>query len=179
MTKCNVDKLRAGDRVSRLSYCTVTDIAGPKVTVKNETGREWSIGKEIFEDEFFTPDQFGETVELTRTEMIEIIRTNTRIIMTVNFHKKADNRALLRLVTGLLDDEHDQRKRHNKVQLTKLLKAAIQGEERTMIGRHEGQLDEFGRLQFMATEEKISGLRKVDPRTVQWAIIANVKYVLK
>jgi hypothetical protein len=49
-----------------------------------------------------------------------------------------------------------------------------------MVGRHHGHKDEFGRLQF-TDMEVTSGhnLRLVDPRTVEEAIIANVKYVVK
>ena len=59
-----------------------------------------------------------------------------------------------------------------------MLKDATAGEERTMIGRHYGVTDEFGRLRFTAME-KDGGLRLVDPRTVEWAIIDNIKYELK
>ena len=60
-----------------------------------------------------------------------------------------------------------------------ILQLATAGDERTMIGRHQGVQDDFGRLQFTDMEATGSPLKQVDPRTVEWSIIGNVKYVLK
>lgn len=95
--------------------------------------------------------------------------------MTVYFRKKPEHKTLTGLVTELLDGNIN---RPGLRKLSTMLKEATAGEERTMIGRHYGVSDEFGRLRFTAME-KDGGLRLIDPRTVEWAIIDGVKYELK
>ena len=60
------------------------------------------------------------------------------------------------------------------------------GENRAMKGRHYGNVDEFGRIQFIDMEETKgtnpeydARLRQVDPRTLRALIINKVKYTKK
>ena len=54
-----------------------------------------------------------------------------------------------------------------------------------MIGRHYGEVTEFGRIKFIdMEEEKTPGtydnrIRQVDPRTINWFIARGVKYEVK
>lgn len=55
-----------------------------------------------------------------------------------------------------------------------------------MIGRHYGNLNEFGRLSFIDMEEiKDSSkpyetrIRQVDPRNLLWLIVDGIKYIVK
>lgn len=177
--KCNVSRLKPGDKWSRISFGEIIKARGDDIIVKNEHGVEWSITPEIVEAEFYTSDQYDEVKEVNRTEMVEVILVSARLVMTVHFKKKPDPKDLLSLVTELLDDEGGGRTRPSKIALNKKLKVATGGKDRTMIGRHTGNQDEFGRLQFTDMEASGSPLKQVDPRTVEWAIIGNVKYVLK
>jgi hypothetical protein len=70
----------------------------------------------------------------------------------------------------------------------KNLADALTGEERTMVGRHYGRTDEFGRIKFIDMEapggydeakDSDSRQRLVDPRTINWAILRGVKYEVK
>ena len=183
--KCDASKLKPGDKFSRISYGEIVKIEnrrfdGNQITVKNEAGVEWTITPSLVEAEFFTPDQFKEVKEVNRTEMVAAIVGNPRVVMTVTFKKQADPKDLKQVVSDLLDDVEAGRTRPGPRKLGTLLKEATEGQQRTMIGRHYGHQDDFGRLQFHDMEVT-SGmpLRQVDPRTVEEAIIANVKYVLK
>lgn len=180
--KCDTSKLEVGTKFSRISYGEIVNVGhfGGQLTVRNEQGTEWSITPTLVEAEFFTPDQFTKVEEVNRTEMVQAIVGNPRIVMTVTFKKQAKPADLKAAVIQLLDDEKAGRTRPGTRKLGTLLSAATEGETRTMIGRHQGNQDEFGRLQF-TDMEVTSGmpLRQVDPRTVEEAIIANVKYVLK
>lgn len=177
--KCSATKLKKGTKWSRISYGEILDISYNQITVRNEKGTEWTVTPAIVEDEFFTPDQYEEVKEVNRTEMVNAIVGNARIIMSVHFKKKPDHKDLVSTVTELLDDEKGGRTRLSSRKLSSLLKAATAGEDRTMIGRHQGVQDEFGRLQFTDMESPGVPLKQVDPRTVEWAIVGNVKYVLK
>lgn len=173
--KSNARILKSGDKWSRHSYGEVVDMRHGSVTVKNDAGLEWSIDESLFEKEFNVADQYGRIEHVTRTKMVETIVAAARLAMTVHFRKKPDPKTLTSLVNDLLDGKME---RPGPRKLTSLLKEATAGEERTMIGRHYGTSDEFGRLQFTAME-KDGGLRLIDPRTVEWAIIDGVKYELK
>lgn len=177
--KCDSTKLEVRDKWSRISYGKVISVGYGNVEVQNEYGMIWTIGTDIFEKEFFTSDQFNETKEVNRTEMIATIVGNPRIIMSVHFKKKPDHKILVAAVTELLDDVHTGSELPTSRKLSTLLKTATAGDERTMIGRHYGVQDDFGRLQFTDMEATGSPLKQVDPRTVEWSIIGNVKYVLK
>lgn len=174
--KSNAHTIAVGDKWSRHSYGTVVGKGYQTITVQNENGLKWEVGDEIFEQEFTVADQFVDTVKVTRTEMVEKIVAAARVCITVHFRKKPDHKDLVAFVESLLDGT--VAKPQSSRALSTALKKATAGEERTMVGRHYGSADEFGRLQFTAMESG-GGLRLIDPRTVEWAIIDNVKYVLK
>ena len=173
--KSNADKIKAGDKWSRHSYGTVKRVDWKQVQIENENGLLWTIDSNIFEQEFTVADQYTDVVKVTRTEMVEKIVSAARVCMTVNFRKKAEPKSLVDYVTSLLDGTVARPKPRA---LSAALKNITSGEERTMVGRHYGTSDEFGRLQFTAMETG-GGLRLIDPRTVEWAIIENVRYELK
>lgn len=172
--KCSVNSIGKGTKFSRISYGEVVSVQGA-VEVKNEEGLTWTVGRSIFEEEFFTPDQYDIAKEVTRTEMIQIIDSNPRIIMTVKFKKKPEQKVLVQTVQDLIVAED----KPGIGKLRKILKKAVEGETRTMVGRHQGAYDDFGRLMFTDMEANDGRPRQVDPRTVEETIVANVKYVLK
>jgi hypothetical protein len=173
--KSNARQLKRGDKWSRHSYGEVVDFRPGAVTVRNEHGLEWTIDASLFEKEFNVADQYAKVEKVNRTEMVEKITAAARLVMTVHFRKKPEHKTLTNLVTELLDGNIS---RPGPRKLSTMLKEATAGEERTMIGRHYGVSDEFGRLRFTAME-KDGGLRLIDPRTVEWAVIDGVKYELK
>lgn len=173
--KSSAHALEAGDKWSRHSYGTVIMANSVSVSIENEHGLKWSIDTNLFEKEFNVADQFESTERITRTEMVEKITSAARLVMTVHFRKKPDHKDLVAAVTDLLDGKVTRPKPRS---LSSLLKKVTAGEERTMIGRHHGSSDEFGRLQFTAME-KGGGLRLIDPRTVEWCIIDNIRYKVK
>lgn len=173
-TKSNVAMLKPGDKWSRHSYGEVVASNLRSIRVKNENGLEWTIDADLFEKEFNVADQFQSVLTVNRTEMVEKITQAARLVMTVHFRKKPEHKTLVDTVNKLLDGSTRPKPRA----LSKLLRDAAAGKERTMVGRHYGTSDEFGRLQFTAME-KGGGLRLIDPRTVEWAIIDGVKYELK
>ncbi len=183
--KCDASKLKPGTKFSRISYGEIVSVSQQvlgegQVTVRNEAGEEWTISPHLVEAEFFTPDQFTKIKEVNRTEMVKAIVGNPRLVMTVTFKKQADPKNLKYAVLELLDDEKAGRTRPGIRKLGTILKEATEGMTRVMVGRHNGIQDEYGRLLFIdMTITSGMRLRQVDPRTVEKAIIANTKFVLK
>lgn len=76
--KLDASKLKVGDAMSRIQYMKVVRIGATSVTVQDETGFEWDIGKSILEAQAYTADQFTETVKVSRTELARIMEMEVR-----------------------------------------------------------------------------------------------------
>ena len=175
--KANARKLATGDHWSRNSYGKIVAVHQDEVIVENDQGTRWAIDPDLFEAEFTTANQFDETKKITRTEMVTKITSSARVAMTIFFRKKPEHKALVDAVVNIMVADPLIKRRA----LSAKLKEATAGEARTMVGRHFGTTDEFGRIQFLDVEGSSSGtgLKTVDPRTVDWCIIENVRYELK
>jgi hypothetical protein len=167
--RCDKDKLTPGDFFSRLSYGVIVKIVGDSVHVRNSEGREWSIGADLVAAEFSIAGQHDETIKVTQTEMIQVLLDARRTAMTVNFNKKPDAAEAAEALSGGKDGMTDR-------QWKAKVKLALEGEERTAIGYHEGNLDERGRLKFY---ENGKGFRQVDPRTLNWVVVNRKLYEIK
>lgn len=186
--KSDVHKTSRGDYYSRLSYGRITGTSHHSVQITNESGNEWSISNEIIEDEFYFHNQIETEVKITRTELAEIFINHPRMIMTANYHKQVKEKELneefFKLYAnkgGVIISEADYKKK-----VKELTKVALKGEERTIVGRHENGLDDFGRMHFTDVEanwdkskDYDTRHRLVDPRTLNWVIVGNVKYSIK
>jgi len=185
--KCEVKLLKKPAFYSRISYGVITNNGGG-CKIVNEDGRGWTITNPIVEDEFYIHNQFKTELKITRTEMAEIFISNARMIMTVNYNKQikekdiADGFAEIYPNTGgiILSKANYVKK------VKQLTKIALKGEERTMMGRHESKIDDFGRVSFIDMEverdtskDYDTRHRLVDPRTLNWLIVGNIKFTIK
>ncbi len=173
--------LKPGAILSEAQFYTVDKIVNGEVELVNDLGQSITVDSQYVEGCLTAADQFVSEQKMSRTELIQIFKNNSNIAMTVNYNKKVDvNDVTDEVITEL-----------SKAALTiegikKTVKKAIQktidGEERTMVGRHEGHEDEFGRMRFI--DMKIHGTgdarkRLVDPRTLNWLIVKGIKYKVK
>lgn len=166
---------KAGDFFSRLSYGEIVSVGPDFVTVRNEKGNAWDVGRQIFDDEFVVATVYQKEEEVNQTELIQKITGAQRVAITVNFNKQAKHTDLVDQVHEWLTGDAPK----NKRALSKELKTVTAGPERTMTGRHFGTTDDRGRIQFLDVENANKGMKLVDPRSVNWAIIEGVKYVVK
>jgi hypothetical protein len=148
----------------------VTGRRGDRFTLRSEDGFEWDVdGANIMEAQFSFADQFTQEIKSSRSEINQIVLENRSIALTICFKKKPksnDIADLLAVGQGSLS----QRAWRKKV------KDLQDGEERVMIGHHNGILDEHQRLKFY---EAGKGPRLVDTRTTQWVLVDRVKYIVK
>ena len=170
--------LRIGDKWSRVSYGEITGINGRDVQIKNEKGEIWWISEELIEKEFDLAFPHETTEKVSQTALSDILLNNSSIVMTVSFNKKVNEDSAIKLLINSTIDTEASAKLFAKI--------ILKGEERIIIGRHYHHVDEFGRVQFIDMElEKDKSkdydtrLRKVDPRTINWIIINNTKYIKK
>jgi len=180
--------LKEKDKLSESQYYSVVKIRDREIDVSNDFGEMITMSKDYVEKLLISANQFEETKPITRTEMATLFLAASGVVLTVNFNKQVDEKIakeqLYELYAnkgGKILSEADYKKSVNTI-----IKSVITGEERVMVGRHFGSLNEFGRIQFVDMEvEKDASktydtrLRQVDPRTLNWLILRGVKYTIK
>lgn len=176
--RCDAAKLKVGDVYSRHSFGKVVEIDRYRgmATIENSNGNKWSIGLDVLELEFTIAEQFDSEENLSRTALIELMKTFPRTAMTVNYNKKVVPNDNADEILNLINEAIKTGKAPTKQAVRKLANAQQVGPERTMVGFHANSFDEHGRLKF---QESDKGQRLVDPRTINWAIIQRIKYIVK
>ena len=175
--------LKEGNVLSETQFYVVQKIVGEKVQLGTESGSPIVVDKGYVESLLVSANQYTETQKITRTELAELLVSNPYVAMTVNFNKQVKEADVFKEIL-------DVHKNTAPVKVEKEFKAAIKkalnGEQRTIVGRHNGHKDEFGRVQFIdmeiakeasATYDKRQ--RLVDPRTINWLILRGVRYEAK
>ena len=162
--RCDTNKIKVGSVWTRHDSGKVTDIQGNSIFVKNDKGDEWSLTANLVASQFSFADQDDQEIKVTRTEMIAILKDNAQTAMTVVYKKKAD--------AGVVADElaAGQGEVNNRAWKSRV-KALIEGEERTMVGHHYGNMDSHDRLVF---REHGKGTRLVDTRTLQSILVNRI-----
>lgn len=169
-SRCDAKQIAIGSIWSRHSYGTVTGRVGDRFTLRSEEGLEWDIdGANIMEAQFSFADQQTQEIMESRSKINEILLSYRGTAMTVCYKKKAKTNDVAKALT---EGQGDLKERA----WNKKVKDLIEGEERIMVGHHNGSLDEHQRLKF--TETGV-GQRLVDTRTTQWVIVDRTKYIVK
>jgi hypothetical protein len=181
--------LKVGEKLSETQYYSVVKISGNRVQLKPDSGDDIVVPKEYVESFLTSSAQYTSEETKTRTEMAALFLSSIGVAMTVNFNTQVKEKdAVEQLVEiypnkgGKMASEADYKKR-----VASIISSVITGKERTMVGRHYGSVNEFGRVSFIDMEvekdtskpEYDSRTRQVDPRTINWMIIRGVKYKTK
>jgi len=185
-------KLTKGSILSETSFFIVKEVKKNEVLVTDEHGNDVTVSNIYVDNVLKSADAFDKTEELNKTSLADLLLNNPRTAMTVAFIKasseksakayKAEKEAAiakiksagLGQIEGLLNDLIE-----NPITKT------IPGELRVMKGCYSGFWGELGRVYFVDMEQPRSAgvhdtrLRQVDPRTIQYIILDNVKYILK
>lgn len=184
--------LKAGSILSESSFFVVKDINKDSVVVTDDYGNELTIGKPYVEKILNSADCFSSEENKTKTELAEIFINSPRIAMTVAFYKqdkvktkKAFNAEVDAAVNKIQNAKVSEVEGLLRDLITNPILDYTPGELRVMKGRHYGEIDDLGRIAFIDMEEQNTNsnfdTRKklVDPRTIQYIIVNNVKYSLK
>lgn len=178
------NKLQTKQVLSETQFYIVEKIVGDKVQLGTESGKSVVLDKGYVEVLLTSADQYETTEKITRTELAELLVKNPNVAMTVNFNKKVDEKEVLK---EMLDVHRNTAPKDVEKQFKLAVKKALEGEERTAVGRHNGHINQFGRLDFidMGKEKKSSSAGydgrqiQVDPRTINWLILRGVRYEAK
>jgi len=126
--KCDADELKVGDILSRVSYMKVVADRGTSIRVKNETGYEWDISKDIVSHECHTADHFTEEEAVTRSRLAEILTDEVRDdAFTVQFSKQATSKKAQEVMDQALKDGALLEGKGRKRKLKELADACLGG----------------------------------------------------
>lgn len=182
------NEIKKTSKLSEVQYYQVVDVKNNELVLSNDYGEKISVSRSYVESCLISSDQFNSEEKKTKTELAEIFLSNPGVIMTVNYHKQVDKDAVKKEIANLYPNkggkilaEKDYVKKVND-----LLKTALEGEERTAVGRHSSGRDDFGRVHFIDMEKEKDKNKSydtrqilVDPRTINWLIIRGIKYSKK
>lgn len=184
----NFKKLTANTKLSETQYYTVDKVQGNKARLINDFGEAIVVDDQYVEKCLISSDQVDLEKTMSRTDLTNLFLASTNTALTVNYNKKVKDEDVKKQLHDLYPNkggkilsEADFKKKVNET-----LKGVVEGEERTMVGRHYGSVDEFGRIRFIDMDEKRdpskdydTRQRLVDPRTLNWLILKGIKYKVK
>lgn len=182
MTKFAV--LKEGDILSESQFYSVNKIKGDQIELKNDANDETIVVNKGYVETFLkSATQYSSEIKETKTELAERFKGCRNIALEVCFHKQVQEKDV---VVEITEAYGNSTPKEFETKLKKAVKKALQGEERVLIGKHNGAIDEFGRIHVTdmaiakdATKAYDVRQRLVDPRTIQWVIVDDVKYSIK
>lgn len=118
--------------------------------------------------------QYKAEKKINRTAVIQLFLSFSGVLMEVQFHKKVRMNSFLHDIRSTIDSTPPTKL--DKV-LKQAVKKGLEGDVRTVRGYHTQGMNEFGRVQFHDLEK--GGIIQVDPRSITYIIIHNIKYTVK
>ncbi len=185
-----VATLKPGSVLSESSFFTVKGTKPTGVVLVDDFGNEITIGNEYVEKILVSADYFESEEKKTMTELAELFIKSARIACTVAFVTKDEvktQKAYNAEVQAAVDKVTNAKVADVPALLKQLIEnpvsRVIPGTTRVMKGRHYGEVNDLGRIQFTDMElpktDSAHRLRWVDPRTIQYLILNKIKYTLK
>lgn len=185
-------KVKVGEIYSETSFFKVTSVGTNDVTVQDDLGNSLKISNEYVDKILNSADNYTSEENRTTTQLADIFINNPRVAMTVAFYKKDTPKTK----TALKKEKDAMIARFQEARVNEIaalvqefidnpITDTIPGELRIMKGRHYGNMDDLGRIQFVdmeadrGTGEHDGRNRQVDTRTLTYVIVGGVKYNLK
>lgn len=182
--RINFLSLKPDEVLSETQFYKVVKVQDNKVQLRNENNEDIVVDENYVNNCLISASQWNNTVKFTKTELINLFLSSVNKAITVNFNKQVKEKDAKLALYNLYSTKSTEKDFKSKVD--NILSSVITGEERTMVGRHYGKVDEFGRIQFidMNITPTIgvgydSRQRLVDTRTINYLIVEGIKYELK
>jgi len=179
----NFSKITTKTKCSEFQVYSVEKIKGDQVELKNEAGESIVVDKGYVENCLITADQFTKEEIVNKTRAAEIFAANPEVVMTVSFQKQTKEADVIAEITEAYENSTPK---EFATKLKKAVKTGLNGVERTLVGFHKGNSDEFGRISMLdldivkdVTKSYDNRIRNVDPRTINFLVVKGVKYTVK
>lgn len=175
--------LKTNEVLSEQQFYKVVKTSGDKVQLKNDNGEMIVVDSKYVESCLTSAQQYSSEKTVNKTEAAAIFISQAGVAITVNFNKQVKEADV---VKEIMTTYEGSAPKVFEAAVKKAVKNALSGIERTMVGRHYGDMNELGRINFIDMEEEKtpgkdydSRLRQVDPRSINWFICRGVKYNVK
>lgn len=179
----NFKKLKEGEILSETTFYKVVKVGEAKAQLKTDDGQMVVLDKGYVENLVTSASQYKTERVVNKTEAAAQFLACSGTAISVSFNKQVKETDV---VKEIMDTYSASTPKEFEAAVKKSVKGALQGVERTMVGRHNGDLNDLGRVQFIDMEEEKtpgkdydSRLRQVDPRGINWFIAKGVKYTVK
>lgn len=179
----NFKDANIGDIFSETQFYIVTGKNGNELELTPEAGESIIVDNKYVDAFLTSASSFSREEKMTRTDIQKEVLASSGVVMTINFNTKVDEKELF---DEVMSNVRGATIADMEKAIRKGIKKGITGEERTIKGRHFGKLNSTGRIDFIDMEAKRDlskdyddRQRQVDPRTINWAIIKGVKYIVK
>lgn len=174
---------KKGMIASETQFYVVDEVKKDVIVLKTDDGEPIEVSKSYAETMLTLSDYTVEEKTVTRTEATDIFVKSTGVALAINFNKQVKEADVVKEITEIYRTSTPV---EAELKLKKAVKKSLEGEQRTLRGRHFGSFDPFGRVHVTdmeishdASAKHDARLRLVDPRTINWLIVRGVKYVVK
>ena len=175
--------LKKGSIASETQFYVVKEVQEKGVVLLTDDNDEIYVSNGYAEAHLDSADEFTGEEFVTRTELADIFIKSLDVALTINFNKQVKEADVIKDIQNVYQNSVPSQV---DKKLKKVVKIALEGEERTMKGRHHGALDNFGRIYFTDMEivhdvndKHDPRIRLVDPRGMNWLIVRGIKYSVK
>lgn len=176
-SKCDPSKLKEGDWLSGTVYYQVMNaVSQTHFHMKDNFGSNITVGNKILAREMTSSQQFEETKEMCRSDMVELLMNAKDTVFTAKFRKQLTGKRLREVL-----DEEDYCSSTPSKKGRVLTKALKNGESRELVGYLKESEPFMGRSSVIDLNIPHDQYRTrlIDHRTLEELIMNNVKYVLK
>lgn len=177
------NKLKQGDVLGESQFYTVVSLTSDSAHLKNDYGDVITVNKDYVESCIISANQYTEEKVVNKTDIASLFINHPNIVMTVSFQKQVKE---VDVTAEILEAYQNSTPKEFETKLKKAVKKGLNGEERIMVGRHFGEINDLGRVNFVdmslekdSTKSYDSRFRQVDPRTISWLILKGIKYIVK
>ena len=131
-----------GQYLSMTSYMTVNSI-GSMIGVRNQYGHQMYMSPSLL-DSMYSADHFAEVVPVNMTALAELLQSVQDVVFKVNFFKQVDAAEVAQQLLNATTEDYTDKKRSSKMS-----KALLHGEERTMICQMVKVVNVLGRSEVI------------------------------
>lgn len=168
------------------NYFTVKEVSGSNVVLTNQNGQDMRSNLNTVQNAMQSADEFKKEEKLNQTDLINIVLNNPRTAMSIYFQKQ-DSPKTKKIYDAEVQAQAEEIQKALLAKgmpgvmeiLKNPVKDYIPGEMRLIKGYYVGSQDERGRFNFVDMEDPKKLTKGVDPRTVNFVIVNNIKYSIK
>lgn len=177
---CNYDNLETGKWVACITYEKIEKKDTNFLGVKPRDSPAYDVARNIVNNTYFSADHFEQEEKVSKTDLVEIMRSAGPQIMQIRFEKKVQPKSAAETLKTIADTDLQSFKSDSK--LKEIGKMVTTGPNRVVVGHLMPNDDARSVLAFgrsMVFDLEKGRPVQVDHRTLQWVILRNVKYVAK